>query len=300
MDIPITIEKFKEILPSICAAETSADPDHCTPDNPLWGHCANVSLIAQNIFGGELLRASLKDTPFAKASSHYWNRLADGTEIDFTKDQFGGWDPSKLETIIRTRNYVLYDPETKKPREIMKRYKLLAWRLAKAMNPENALFDDAVYRVCFDAALDSTCQKFWVGTVVKDVKYNGGIIYISSNETIAPLKSFCDPKCIRLSIQSRTESMIGACGHSEELAIWEMVRRKIPLSECEFYVAGFSPNFMPYNKKYPEFTCLRCAVQIYNSGVKTVYVSFDGKWVGLTAEECVKQAVAYATKEKTV
>ena len=289
MDALGTIRKFKEILPLICDAETSADPKGWTPDNPLWGHCAVVSLIAQNLFGGELLRVSLEDTKFANMKSHYWNRLIGGREIDFTEDQFCGERPQGLTPVVRARSYPLSHDATKK------RYKLLAWRLAKALNQENALFEDDIYRACFNAALDSSCQKFWVGCVITNCS---GMIYRGCNKILEPLKYFCDPKCIRFSIQSRTESMIGACGHSEEFAIWEMVRRKIPLSECEFYAAGFFTDFMPYNKKYPEFTCLRCASQIYLAGVKTVYVPFEGRWVGLTAEECVKQAAAYATKEK--
>lgn len=303
MSAPVSVEKFKEILPLICDAETSADPSGWIPENPLWGHCAVVSVIAQNLFSGDIMR-----TPNLKRitgwnhinSSHYWNRLPDSRVEDFTAPQFGIVYPNITKIEVSSRNYILFDPRTGKPREIVKRYKFLAWRLAKILNPDNPFFNDAIYRACFDAALDSSCQKFWVGTVVKDVKYNGGIIYTSANGVLSPLKSFCDPQCIRLSIQSRTESMIGACGHSEELAIWEMVRRRIPLSECEFYVAGFSPNFMLYSKKFPEFTCLRCAVQIYNAGLKTLYVPFEDKWVGISAQDCVKQAVAYATKEKVI
>lgn len=258
-----------------------------------------VSLVAQSLLGGDLLKADLKETPFAESSSHYWNRLPDGQEFDFTKDQFGEWDPQDLKTKTRSRNHVLYNPDTGKPREIMKRYKLLAFRLAKFLNNANPLFDDKIYQTCFMNALSSPCQKMRFGTVVVDARYGGGITHTDCNRPIGPLKALCDPKCIRFSIQSRTESMIGACCHSEELAIWEMVRRKISLSECDLYVAGIYTNGLPYMKKLAEFTCLRCAVQIYNAGVRTVYVPFEGKWVGLSAEECVQQAIAYATKEKT-
>ena len=58
-DNKITPEQFRAILPEICDSETSQSPQGWKPTNPLWGHCAVVSLIAQNLFGGELLRASL-------------------------------------------------------------------------------------------------------------------------------------------------------------------------------------------------------------------------------------------------
>lgn len=73
----ITPNTFKELLPTICNRETSQDPAGWTPENPLWGHCAVVCLAAQNLFGGELLRASLTEVPgFEHMRSHYWNTLA--------------------------------------------------------------------------------------------------------------------------------------------------------------------------------------------------------------------------------
>lgn len=124
----LTIERLKELLPTICDRETSQDPEGWTPNNPLWGHCAVVALIVQDYFGGELLRASLKDAPgFSQTSSHYWNGLSDGTEVDLTEDQFGDNYPTLPEPVIRTREYVLSYPET------VRRYKLLKSRLIKTL-----------------------------------------------------------------------------------------------------------------------------------------------------------------------
>ncbi|MDO8521130.1 MAG: hypothetical protein Q7S52_03370 [bacterium] len=131
---PMTPDDFRAILPTICDRETTVFPDdpiNWTPENPLYAHCAVVSLVAQDLFGGELLRASLEPFPeFAHMGSHYWNRLPDGTEVDFTEPQFFGRRPA-LVGELRTRNYVLYDPKTGEPREIVARYKLLALRLAR-------------------------------------------------------------------------------------------------------------------------------------------------------------------------
>jgi len=127
----ITIEQFEKILPLICDAETVMFPARWTPDNPLKNHCAVVSLIAQNLFGGELMRAVMAD-----GDSHYWNRLPDGTEKDFTKSQFGHAYPELSKTRTQTREYILFDPNTGEPREIMKRYELLMQRLIEACTPK--------------------------------------------------------------------------------------------------------------------------------------------------------------------
>ncbi|MEX0877787.1 MAG: hypothetical protein WDZ40_02920 [Candidatus Spechtbacterales bacterium] len=114
-------EEFKELLPKICDKDTTLDPDGWTRKNPLWGHCAVVSVLAQRLFGGELLRASLEGTDFAHMRSHYWNRLFGDTVEDFTANQFGNNYPlglgPKAET--RTVEYVLSNPETKKRYELL-------------------------------------------------------------------------------------------------------------------------------------------------------------------------------------
>ncbi len=125
----ITIEHFKELLLSICDGETAPDSKDWTPKNPLWGHCAVVSLVAQNLFGGEILYASLKDTEFKAGRSHYWNRLPDGREEDFTKEQFGDHYP-KLKARVRLRSYILAHPR------ILNCYKILTFRLVQILQAE--------------------------------------------------------------------------------------------------------------------------------------------------------------------
>ncbi|MBT7169662.1 hypothetical protein HN908_01280 [Candidatus Woesearchaeota archaeon] len=49
------------------------------------GHCRVVSLIVQDFFGGEILYSYVRGNP---KWDHYWNKLSNGKEIDFTKDQF--------------------------------------------------------------------------------------------------------------------------------------------------------------------------------------------------------------------
>ncbi len=313
METKITPERFEKLLPSICDRETSSDPKNWTLDNPLWGHCAVVSLVAQNLFGGELMRALLTHIPkFAHMRSHYWNRLPDKTgsltkEFDFTAPQFGDEYPHGLVAEQSTRRYILYDPKTGEPREIMKRYKLLAWRLAKELNQGNPLFESDIYRRCFYNALNSPCQKIKFGAIIVNTSDNRNIIYILElaskegyNNTLEPLKSLCEPTCIRFNIPSRTESMIGACSHAEENILWEAVKMKTSLNLCDLYVAGIYPNGLPYIKNKTEFTCLRCAVQIYHSEIRRVFVPVVSGWQAMSGEECVETARAYATGEKKV
>lgn len=295
MAISVSMEQLKELLPKICDKKTSSNPKGWTPENPLWGHCAVVSLIVQNLFGGKLARASLEDTKFATMGSHYWNILPDGVGKDFTDSQFRGKKPI-LTAAERTRDYVLYDPQTGAPREIMNRYKLLAWRLAKELNLGNSLFKNDIYHKCFYNALDSPCQKMKFGCVI--THYNKAV-YEGCNKTIEPLKSLCEPKCIRFSITSRTESMLGACGHAEE-GLWDVVHKFIPIHECELYIAGLHANGLSWLKQAAEHTCLRCAVQMYNAHLKTIYVPVVDRWVGITPEQAVETARAYAIGEKKV
>ena len=121
----LTPQRFQKLLLKACAKETSFDPDGWTPENPLWGHCAVVSLLANDYFGGIFVRAFLDETPFSSVGSHYWNILADGTEIDFTRDQFGDTDlrlvgkPTKSDGKLIDRDYLLKNAETKKRYDLL-------------------------------------------------------------------------------------------------------------------------------------------------------------------------------------
>lgn len=111
---------FSQIIKNICSKETSFDPSHWTPENPTWGHCAIVSLLAQEMFGGTLLRVSLVGTEFEAMGSHYFNKLPDGTIMDFTEDQFNGQLPNDLPIEGRTREKLLANSDTAKRYEILK------------------------------------------------------------------------------------------------------------------------------------------------------------------------------------
>lgn len=85
------LREYLELLLKVCSRETSADPNHWTPENSLHGHCAVVALLVQEEFGGQFLRASLlevKGYEQKQMRSHYWNLLPSGAEVDLTAGQF--------------------------------------------------------------------------------------------------------------------------------------------------------------------------------------------------------------------
>jgi len=287
----LTSETFQELLPLICGRETALNPDRWSRNNPLFGHCAVVSLVAQSLFGGRLLRASLLDYPeYAYMRSHYINELPGGEVKDFTEPQFEGRYPKNLQFEERSRSHVLRKPET------ALRFRLLSLRLAKAVT-KNPLFDDPIYVRCFLHALMSPCQKMRFGAVMTR---DNQIVAEATNDTIEELKALCEPTCIRFGITSRTESMLGACGHAEEWVMKVTRDKKIDLKECDLHIVGVKMNGFPWFKTKPEHTCLRCAVQMNFADLKSVQMPVVDRWIGITPAEALRTARLYATGEKKI
>jgi len=84
---------------------TSVAPDGWSDSNPAWGQCAVTALVVQDALGGRIIRTVVGGT------SHYFNLLPDGAEVDLTAEQFG-------ERLVRdgheerTRDYLLSFPDT--------------------------------------------------------------------------------------------------------------------------------------------------------------------------------------------
>jgi hypothetical protein len=123
-------EHFRSYIRKVASKDTSADPDGWTTDNPLWGHCAVVALLAQDYFEGEIIRGSLADTEkYAYLRSHFWNGLPEG-EFDFTSVQYPDLSFKDLVGEVRERARVLEHPETET------RYMLLKERFEKLSEVE--------------------------------------------------------------------------------------------------------------------------------------------------------------------
>lgn len=55
---------------------------------PARGQCAVTALVLQDLLGGELLLAEVRNQDGTRQGVHYWNRLSADLEVDLTRDQF--------------------------------------------------------------------------------------------------------------------------------------------------------------------------------------------------------------------
>lgn len=292
-DLKTMVWNLWNFVPLACDKSTAAaSGEGWSEDNPTWGHCAVASLLVQRLVGGELLRISLEGTEFADSRSHYYNRLPDGSLLDLTEDQFAGrLNTTSLPYEVRSRDYVLNGGNTRS------RYAMFADSFAAQLFSDNALFKDALYRNCLYQAYLSPCQKAGFGAVIARGR---AFITADHNRPIDALCDMCEPECIRLNISSRTESMLGACGHAEEWVIRSAREWGADLSECQLYVAGITSQGLPWFKEKASFTCLRCAVAIFYSGLRRVWVPVEDRWEYLTPEECLVSAKQYALGQEKV
>jgi hypothetical protein len=291
----ISLERFLEILPTVCAKETAAGKGAgWTPENPLWGHCAVASLLIQKLFGGTLERASLAGTPFAAGGSHYRNRLPDGSMIDSTAAQFGHW--SMVATIPyehRDREPVIAGADTRV------RYAKLAVAVMKQVYADNPLFADDLYMRCLELAYASPCQKAGFGSLIEHKP--SGETLADCNRTIDAVAHLCVPECIRNGIQSRTESMVGACGHAEEWVMKQMHDRGWKAADCHLYVAGTTADGLPWLKTKASHTCLRCSTKMHMEGIGMIFVPVEtGEWLSITSYDATHDAALYAMGTKKV
>jgi hypothetical protein len=117
----ITPRLFSQIIVNICARDTSADMKSWSSLNPLSGHCAVVALLAQEYFGGIIIRLSLADVEeYKHFRSHYINRFSSGLDRDFTFSQFSTRLPPNLPREVRSRDQLLANEDTRKRYEKFK------------------------------------------------------------------------------------------------------------------------------------------------------------------------------------
>lgn len=119
----INRREFRRILRQVCDAKTSYYPKRWKPENPLYGHCTVASLLAQDVYGGELLRVSLLSGDW-----HWWNLLPNGREVDFTREQYGKDFPVFPWPEVRERK-----PLLARSASVAQRYRLLKKRFQQAL-----------------------------------------------------------------------------------------------------------------------------------------------------------------------
>ena len=109
------LDKLETILNSLYSKETCYPEcrNQWNDDNKTLGHCAIVALIVNDYFGGYICKIKVNNI------SHYFN-LIDGEIVDLTSEQFKINDISYANYVIKTREDVLMNEDTKKRYEILK------------------------------------------------------------------------------------------------------------------------------------------------------------------------------------
>ena len=115
----MTINDFEKLIPKVCKADTNKDPGDWNLENPTQGHCAIVSVLAQDLFGGDIVRVSLFGTPYEEMKSHYFN-IINGKEYDFTASQFKENPYLGVKREIISREKILSFPDTKRRYDLFK------------------------------------------------------------------------------------------------------------------------------------------------------------------------------------
>ena len=117
----ISQQQFMHLVPTVCSKETSSDPIGWTDQNPLYGHCVPVTLLAQDLFGGEIAKVSLEGSSYRNMKSHFLN-VINGVPVDFSQAQFGGEVPYSIsEMIIGERDKVIAQGNTQERYEVLKK-----------------------------------------------------------------------------------------------------------------------------------------------------------------------------------
>ena len=85
------------------------------------GHCRVVALIVNDYFGGKILFSHVVGNP---KYTHYWNKLTNGKEVDFTKDQFS-------QNLKFTKSKIILRKQALDNKIIEKTYSILKKRVVK-------------------------------------------------------------------------------------------------------------------------------------------------------------------------
>ncbi|MDP3966563.1 MAG: deaminase [archaeon] len=287
----VDFQDFKRILRKSWSKETTSDPKRWSEDNPAWGQCAVTSVLAQDVFGEEIVWAEVA-LPNGEKISHYFNSGGNFDE-DFSKEQFpkGTKIPvgvSKTKEFNSTREYVLsYEPTRirynllksnfKEKMDIWRGYMNHAWNLAEKVSP---------------------CKKMKFGAVL-----------VLDNEIISEgvnhfphkgLQKYCEPTCIREGVPSGTKGELYPEVHAEADAITKARKKGYnDLSGALLYVAGKFPDGKRLIKDNPGFYCTSCAVRIASEkDIQNIVIpSLQGE-VQLSLEEIIKSSFDVALEKR--
>ncbi len=122
MNIESFVHQLFPVFEQFCwQADTSETPDVWTSSNPAMGQSAVTALVLQDLWGGDILRATVRDT------THYWNLISrlPLLEVDMTRVEFSDFHGPIPNPEVIGREQVLSSPET------IQRYELFKSRVSQ-------------------------------------------------------------------------------------------------------------------------------------------------------------------------
>lgn len=175
--------------------------------------------------------------------------------------------------------------------------------------PSHVASARVIYDSCIRAAEASDCSKMKFGAVlVPSHPHSSGLGCLAScNRRMPPLAYLCEETCIRMTMQSRTDGLIGACAHAEEQVLWAAKSLGYDLRDAALYVGGFDPRSLGKAwRSTRRWTCLRCAIAMWHSGIAKVMVPVTApdthngwQWEGILIPDAMRDAVDFAMGKAT-
>ncbi|MFG2671814.1 MULTISPECIES: hypothetical protein [unclassified Streptomyces] len=123
---PLLLADIEAAVRSSWGADTTtpAHRPHWTPGNPARDQCGVTALVLHDLLGGDLIRGEVR-VGGVRTDYHWWNRLAPGTEIDLTREQFAP------EEVVTGGTLIPRPPEIGRLRE---EYELLRGRVLELLH----------------------------------------------------------------------------------------------------------------------------------------------------------------------
>lgn len=166
------------------------------------------------------------------------------------------------------------------------------------------LVDQAMIKdACVKEAQKSDCKKARFGAALFVQRLNplgvqeNVVLYSAHNHLEEPYGVMCADECIRLNIPSRTDSMLGGCLHAEEQLAWRFAKMQAHRLKAVWgiFVLKIDEDDQPilYTDRQ-EFSCIRCAHQMYQSGIDNVGILTPNGWKLIPPKDALRQSIEYA------
>lgn len=84
--MPWTLSQLEAVIRASWSRDTAHDPSDWSDANPARGQCWTTAYVVRGLLGGDIILAEIEGTH--PQERHASNRLANGVEIDLTRDQF--------------------------------------------------------------------------------------------------------------------------------------------------------------------------------------------------------------------